>query len=54
MKTKLTVDEQIDHMKQKGIKFDIVSEEYAQNLIYLITHTISNLNHMPKHLNTIK
>ena len=37
MKTKLTVDEQIDHMKQKGIKFDIVSEEYAKS--YLSNNT---------------
>ncbi len=33
MRKKLTVDEQIDHMKQKGIKFNIASEEYAKSYL---------------------
>lgn len=33
MRKKLTVNEQIEHMKSKGIQFNIISEKDAENYL---------------------
>ena len=38
MKNKITVDEQIDHMKSKNIKFQITSEDEAKDFLSTRTY----------------
>ena len=47
MRKKLTVNEQIEHMKSKGIQFNIISEKDAENYLnentyYFKTNFISD------------
>ena len=38
MKNKITIDEQIDHMKSKNIKFQITSEDEAKDFLSTRTY----------------
>lgn len=53
MKNKITIDDQISHMKSKGIKFNIMSEDDAKNFLSQNTYYFK-FNLMVKHLKGIK
>lgn len=52
MKHKLNLDEQIEHMKNKGVKFNLINEQQAKDN-YLLEHIILSLNLMQKFITKI-
>lgn len=47
MKKKLTIDEQIEDLKKKGVTFEIMSEEEAKKFLRYNNYYLK-ANHMPK------
>ena len=38
MKNKITIDDQINHMKSKGVKFNVMSEDEAKDFLLYKTY----------------